>query len=323
MQHFADASGTCCSGRTKTGARLASRQLHMKYVNRKRRHRHSHRHQSGSELAVEESTIMPQWEGSGGLDDTESEDRSFRSPVGGWLSIGLGAASLLGSASGARMIGARPTRANRLAFAALGVSSVAYGLSILRRGSRQRRQLNGGEPAAQHTQGNVSVNATTTIRRSREEVYSFWRDFSNIPRFMRHIAHVTETNGHTTWEAQASFGPSVSWDAQIIADRPGEEILWRSTEQSLLSNHGAVYFRNAPGGRGTEIHVHIGFEPPLGAVGEGLAKLFRALPREQLNADLRRLKQLLELGEIVQSDASIHRGTHPAQPSASATGEER
>ena len=197
-----------------------------------------------------------------------------------------------------------------------GCLHVAYGLSILRRASRERRRLSDGEPNAQHTQGNVSVNATTTIRRSREEVYAFWRDFSNMPRFMRHIARVTETNGHTTWEAQASFGPSVSWDAQIISDQPGEEILWRSTEQSMLSNHGAVYFRNAPGGRGTEIHVHIGFEPPLGAVGHGLAKLFRALPREQLNADLRRLKQLLELGEIVQSDASIHRGTHPAQPSA-------
>jgi uncharacterized membrane protein len=273
-------------------------------------------------MVTEERAIAPQWELAETPEAASSKPR-LASPVGGWLSIGLGAASLIGSASGASLAGVRPSRTNRLAFAAFGVSSVAYGLSVLRRGSRQRRRLTSGSAEDQHTQHNVSVNATTTIWRSREEVYAFWRDFNNIPRFMRHIASVTEADGRTTWQASASFGPSITWEAQIISDRPGEEILWRSTDQSLLANHGAVYFRNGPGGRGTEVHVHIGFEPPLGAVGEAVGKLLRALPREQLTADLRRLKQLLELGEIVQSDASIHRGPHPAQPSAPASGEER
>jgi uncharacterized membrane protein len=276
-------------------------------------------------MVAEEHAIVPQWELSGTAEGAESQTRQSGSPAGGWLSIGIGAASLLGSASGARFIGARPSRANRLAFAAFGVSSLAYGLSVLRRGSRERRRLTStsADSGVQHTQHNVSVNATTTIWRPKEEVYAFWRDFNNIPRFMRHIASVTEANGRTTWEAHAAFGPSLTWEAEIISDRPGEEILWRSTDQALLANHGAVYFRNAPGGRGTEVHVHIGFEPPLGAVGEAVGKMLRALPREQLTADLRRLKQLLELGEIVQSDASIHRGPHPAQPSAPASGEER
>jgi uncharacterized membrane protein len=275
-------------------------------------------------MVAEEQAIVPQWEHAAERAGAEWTLRRSASPVGGWLSIGLGAASLLGSAGGARFIGARPSRANRLAFAAFGVSSLAYGLAVLRRGSRERRRLpSTSDSDAQHTQHNVSVNATITIRRPREEVYAFWRDFKNVPRFMRHISSVTEANGRTTWEAHASFGPSLSWEAQIISDRPGEEILWRSADQALLANHGAVYFRNAPGGRGTEVHVHIGFEPPLGALGEAVGKLLRALPREQLTADLRRLKQLLELGEIVQSDASIHRGPHPAQPSAPASGEER
>lgn len=287
-------------------------------------------------------------------------------PARAWLSLGIGAASLLGSAGATRLIGARPTTANRLAFAAIGVCDIAYGLSLLSGGPPTRwawlrvaadvanlsvlgtrfapQKLNGpafgGLLAAgagltlidtlaaagtsngqgEHTQHNVYVNATTTIRRSPEEVYRFWRDLSNLPRFMTHVESVTEAQGHTTWKARASFGPAVTWDAQITSDRPGEEIRWRSTDHSLLANHGGVYFRPAPGGRGTEVHVHLGFEPPLGAVGEGIARLFQALPREQVTADLRRLKQLLEVGEIVRSDASVHKGMHPAQPAAQTIG---
>lgn len=287
-------------------------------------------------------------------------------PARAWLSLGIGAASLLGSAGATRLIGARPTTANRLAFAAMGVCDIAYGLSLLGGGTPKRwawlrvaadvanlsvlgtrfapQQLRGpafgsllaagaglalidtlaaagtSNGRGEHTQHSVYVNATTTIRRSPEEVYRFWRDFSNMPRFMAHVESVTELHGYTTWKARASLGPAISWDAQITSDRPGEEIRWRSVDDSPLANHGGVYFRRAPGGRGTEVHVHLGFEPPLGAVGEGIAKLFQALPREQMSADLRRLKQLLEVGEIVRSDASVHKGMHPAQPAAEKIG---
>ena len=62
------------------------------------------------------------------------------------------------------------------------------------------------------------------------------------------------------------------------------------------------------------MHLELSFEPPGGALGAGIARLFGVVPEESVKNDLRRLKQLLETGEIVHSDASIHRGMHPARP---------
>jgi uncharacterized membrane protein len=73
---------------------------------------------------------------------------------------------------------------------------------------------------------------------------------------------------------------------------------------------------NAPGGRGTEVHVDLSYDPPAGALGATFAKLFGEEPSQQVDGDLRRFKQVLEVGEVVHSDASIHRGPHPAQPPA-------
>ena len=73
-------------------------------------------------------------------------------------------------------------------------------------------------------------------------------------------------------------------------------------------------FREAPGDRGTEITVDLRYQPPGGKLGAFFAKLFGEEPSQQVKSDLRRFKQVLELGEVVHSDASIHRGMHPAQP---------
>jgi uncharacterized membrane protein len=75
-----------------------------------------------------------------------------------------------------------------------------------------------------------------------------------------------------------------------------------------------VYFAPAPADQGTEIHVELHYQPPGGKLGALAAKLFGEEPNQQVKGDLRRLKQVLELGEVVHSDASIHRGMHPAQP---------
>ena len=82
-----------------------------------------------------------------------------------------------------------------------------------------------------------------------------------------------------------------------------------------MTHHGEVEFRPAPGDRGTEILVELRYSPPAGRAGASIAKLFGKEPSQEIAADLRRLKQVLETGEVVHSDASIHRGMHPAQPS--------
>jgi uncharacterized membrane protein len=77
-----------------------------------------------------------------------------------------------------------------------------------------------------------------------------------------------------------------------------------------------VSFERASGGRGTVVRVELEYAPPGGAVGALFAKLFGEEPGQQIDDDLRRFKQIIEVGEVVKSDASIHPGMHPAQPPA-------
>lgn len=165
----------------------------------------------------------------------------------------------------------------------------------------------------------IHVVKAITINRPREEVYGFWRNFENLPRFMEHLESVEvrdERRSH--WKARAPAGSSVEWDAETTEDRPYELIAWRALENADVANSGSVRFRDAPGGRGTEVLVELRYQPPGGKIGAIIAKLFGEEPGQQVASDLRRLKQVLEIGEVVHSDASVRRGLHPAQPAAEA-----
>jgi len=172
----------------------------------------------------------------------------------------------------------------------------------------------------------IRVSETVTVARPREEVYRFWRDLTNLPRFMEHLEAVQVLDDRRShWRAKAPAGSSVEWDAEILEDEPNERISWRSIQDADVPNTGTVRFRVAPGNRGTEIHVTLRYDPPAGRLGALVAKLFGEEPSEQVKGDLRRLKQVLETGEVVHSDASVHPGLHPAQPAAapSTRGSER
>ncbi|MEY2929365.1 MAG: hypothetical protein RL033_114 [Pseudomonadota bacterium] len=164
------------------------------------------------------------------------------------------------------------------------------------------------------TQKGVVVLQSITINRSPEDVYSFFRDLENLPRFMTHLVYVRVSNGRSHWRAKGPLGTSVEWDAEIIQDRPGELLAWRSLADADIPNSGRVTFRPAPGGRGTELVVHLNYDPPAGALGVLAAQIFQSEPAQEIASDLRRLKQVLETGEVMHSDASIHAGLHAARP---------
>ena len=159
------------------------------------------------------------------------------------------------------------------------------------------------------------VRRSITVNRPADEVYAFWRNFENLPRFMKHLESVQVTGGgRSHWKAKAPAGTSVEWDAETTEDRPNELIAWRSVDGADVPNAGVVRFLRAAGGRGTEIHVDLRYDPPAGKLGSLVAKLFGDEPSQQVDGDLRRFKQVLEVGEVLYSDASIASGLRPAHP---------
>ena len=144
-----------------------------------------------------------------------------------------------------------------------------------------------------------------TIQASPDQVYAQWRDFERLPTFMYHLKSVEVTDERRShWVAKGPAGTTVEWDAEIVEDVPGRRIAWRSTEDASVENSGSVQFQPAPAGQGTEVRVALEYEPPGGALGKVVAKLFGEEPNQQLADDLRRFKQLIETGEIARSDGS-------------------
>jgi uncharacterized membrane protein len=170
--------------------------------------------------------------------------------------------------------------------------------------------------------GNTKVKKSIIINGSPEELYRFWRELENLPRIMNQLESVRETGDKRShWVAKAPAGETVEWDAEITEDRANERIAWRSVEGSEVENSGSVEFETAPGGRGTIVSVEIEYNPPGGALGAALAKLFGKDPGQQAAEALRCFKQVMEVGEVVVSDGTVWDNglltQRPAQPVSS------
>ena len=157
----------------------------------------------------------------------------------------------------------------------------------------------------------IHVEQSMTIERTPWDLYSFWRNFENLSRFLHHVESVKvldEKRSH--WTVRAPAGTTVEWDAEIINDEPNSLIAWRSLANANVDNAGSVRFVPGPEGRGTEVRVVIDYIPPGGVVGKWVATLFGKNPSHQIREDLRRFKRLMETGEVPITEG---------QPSGSAT----
>ena len=141
------------------------------------------------------------------------------------------------------------------------------------------------------------VRRAITIAVTPERAYRFWRELQNLPSFMTGLDSVYEIDvRRSRWRARLPLGRTLEWEADIIEDRPNEYIAWRSVGGSDVSHGGEVRFRQAPGGRGTQIAVKLAYVPPAGELGRAAASFSNRAVQRQLEDDLDRLKQLLELG---------------------------
>jgi uncharacterized membrane protein len=239
----------------------------------------------------------------------------------GWLWARVGGdlmdLALLGKAMSSDESAKSRVTAATAAVVGVTVLDVMIGQQLSRGGNGAEMEFDGSRATrrGRSTGSGIHVTQAITIKRPRSEVYSFWRNFENLPRFMAHLesVHVIDER-RTQWKAKAPAGTTVQWVAEMVEDRPDDLIAWRSLPDAGVPNSGTVRFKDAPGNRGTEVLVELRYRPVGGKLGALIAKLFGEEPEQQIKGDLRRFKQVMEIGEIVHSDASIHRGPHPAHP---------
>jgi len=266
----------------------------------------------------------------------------------GWFSIALGAAEIAAPNMLSRAIGLRPDRRSQRVFRAMGLREVLAGIAILMRPRGPRRvwsrvagdaldlallgtaaltRRNSGPRVAgalaavagvtaldvvagrrvqrAFDRANRPVMFAVTIAKPPMEVYDFYRALEQLPMFMDHLDTVTQTGPRTShWVARLPLGGRVEWDAEIIEDIPGRRIVWVTTGDAPAQMRGVVTFEQAPARDSTEVTVEMESN-----------KLVEIFAKPQIKGDLRRLKQVLETGEVLQSDASLHTLPHPAQPS--------
>jgi uncharacterized membrane protein len=157
----------------------------------------------------------------------------------------------------------------------------------------------------------VDVHQQVTVAREPDEVYRFWRDFNNLPKFIKHLARVTPTgDGRAHWVVQLPGGYDIAWDTEIVEDREGVQFVCEPTAGQDIEGRGEIHFNQAPGDRGTEVHVRLIYRPSGDLLRDTAAWAMKALASMQLKEDLRRFKQVIESGQI---------GTSKGQPSSAGT----
>lgn len=145
----------------------------------------------------------------------------------------------------------------------------------------------------------IYLERSIAVSKSPEECYRFWRSFENLPRFMQSLESVQQLDERRSrWIAKGPMATRLDWTSEITADRPGEEIAWRTLDDSGAAHAGSVRFEAAPAGRGTIVRVSLHYSPVGGALGLGLVRLLGHDPQARIREDLRRFKQVMETGEI-------------------------
>ncbi len=143
--------------------------------------------------------------------------------------------------------------------------------------------------------GDVSMDAkkSVTIQKSPEELYRYWRNLENLPRFMNHLESVKVLDDKRShWVAKAPINTTVEWDAEIIDEKENQLLVWKSVEGAQVDSVGSVAFISA-NGSGTEVKVTMKYNAPAGVV--AAATLFGENPQQQLDEDLNRFKQVMEM----------------------------
>jgi uncharacterized membrane protein len=176
----------------------------------------------------------------------------------------------------------------------------------LQRGLRRRRPVKGTGFIADRDSDTrqklggargVHVEHSVLIHKRAAQLFRYWRNLENLPKFMQHLESVAvREEGISHWVAKGPAGTKVEWDARIINEVEDKLIAWQSLKGSDVSTAGSVTFDETDGN--TVLHVHMQYSPPGGKLGAAIAYAFGEEPTIQVQEDLRRFKWLMETGAI-------------------------
>lgn len=200
---------------------------------------------------------------------------------------------------------------NGLLYGALGLvgGALIYHFATRRSG----HLLSRGKSNSVHLEGTVNID------RPAEEIYKFWRGFSQLPKVMTFLDRIEDRGDRLThWVVKAPMGATVEWDSKVVDDLPNQRIAWQSVEGSEIRTWGDVRFENNARSKGTKVIVNLNFEPPGSAAGAAVAQFLGGLEKAVLNKNLRNLKAFLETGEVAtnlrQQVPKEHQPGQPAGP---------
>jgi uncharacterized membrane protein len=143
----------------------------------------------------------------------------------------------------------------------------------------------------------IDVHKTVHLNASVDMVFDFWSNWQNFPRFMTNVREVRDLGGGRSHWVVAGPAGNVSWDAELTAYEPNRRIAWKSVPGSIVQHAGFVRFQPGEDGRGTRLDIQISYNPPGGAIGHALARVFGADPKSEMDADLMRMKTFIETGK--------------------------
>lgn len=216
-------------------------------------------------------------------------------------SIPFQIARVAGLVGGTVLLGVAVTRRSKAAL--LGAAAAIAGPLLARSGAER---WNPSPRPSRMRSAPITARSRFTIRADARKIYDFWRHPTRVPEVLGHIQQVEELSDiRSRWVARGPGG-TVEWVAEIVEDRPGEVLAWRSVEGSDLRQAGRLELSEAAPGRGVEVFLEMGLEPPAGSITTAVAGLLEPLVERTIEEDLRRSKHLLEAGEVPTNSPQPH-----------------
>jgi len=149
-----------------------------------------------------------------------------------------------------------------------------------------------------------TIEASVTIHRPVEEVFRFYRDFQNLPRFLGDVMEIELIGPATSrWTIQGPLGIQVHWTMQVTEERTNELIRYQTVTSPLLRTSWDILF--APGPQAGETEVREVMKVPLGRLGRLVLALLGKFPAEEVHANLHRLQQVIETGRVTDTSYAV------------------